>query len=31
MSWLDIVYLVIAGAVWYLLITRVFPKFGVGI
>ena len=30
MSWLDIVYLVIAVAVWYLLITRVLPQLGVG-
>lgn len=30
MDWTELIYLAIAGLVWYLLITKVLPKFGVG-
>jgi hypothetical protein len=30
MGWLDLVYLGIAVVVWYLLVSRVLPKLGIG-
>ena len=30
MDWLDIVYVIGLAFVWYLLMGRILPKFGVG-
>lgn len=30
MNWPDLIYLAIGVIVWYLLISKVLPKFGVG-
>ena len=30
MNWIDITMLVVFLVVWLLLVTKVFPKFGVG-
>jgi len=30
MNWIDIILLVVFLVVWLVLVTKVFPKFGVG-
>lgn len=30
MNWIDIILLVVFVVVWLVLVTKVFPKFGVG-
>lgn len=30
MDWYDLVFLIIFGGVWILLVTKILPRFGVG-
>jgi hypothetical protein len=30
MNWQDILYLAAVGVVWYFLVTKILPRFGVG-